>query len=216
MNSSDISRIFRTPPRLETQRLVLRMIGREDLCDMFDYSSREEVTRYLLWSPHPSIAYTRGYIRAVCKHYRVGDFYDWAIVSKDDSHMIGTIGFVKIDTQNRVGEIGYVVNPKYAGQGFATEAGRLVLDFGFEQLGLNRIEARYMAENTASRRVMEKIGMTYEGTARSLMFVKGKYRDISICAITREDYLSSRSSHSSNYSSKTSKTSKTSKASQKL
>lgn len=190
MNSSDISRIFRTPPTLETKRLVLRMIGRGDACDMHDYSSREDVTRYLLWSPHPSLAYTRGYIRAVCKHYRAGDYHDWAIVSKEDSHMIGTIGFTRIDTQNRVGEIGYVINPRYAGHGFATEAGRLVLKFGFEKLGLNRIEARYMVENTASRRVMEKIGMTYEGTARSLMFVKGKYRDISICAITRDDYLS--------------------------
>ncbi len=190
MNSSDISRIFRTPPTLETKRLVLRMIGRGDACDMHDYSSREDVTRYLLWSPHPSLAYTRGYIRVVCKHYRAGDYHDWAIVSKEDSHMIGTIGFTRIDTQNRVGEIGYVINPKYAGHGFATEAGRLVLKFGFEKLGLNRIEARYMVENTASRRVMEKIGMTYEGTARSLMFVKGKYRDISICAITRDDYLS--------------------------
>lgn len=188
MKNNELSRIFRTPPRLETEHLLLRMIDRRDRDDMYDYSSREDVTRYLLWSPHPSVDYTGGYIRSVVKHYRIGDFYDWAIVSKSDAHMIGTIGFTRLDMTNRVGELGYVVNPKYKGHGFATEAGRSILRFGFEQLGLNRIEARYMVENHASGRVMEKLGMSLEGVARCAMLVKGVCRDIAVCAITRDDY----------------------------
>mgnify|MGYP004485031279 FL=1 len=188
MNHRDILRIFRVPPTLESERLVLRMMDVKDSGDMFDYSAREDVTRYLLWSPHPDISYTRDYIKSVRRQYRRGDFFDWSIVLKSNVRMIGTVGYTRIDTPNNCGEIGYVLNPKYQNMGYATEAASLVVEFGFVTLGLNRIEAKYMSENTASRRVMEKVGMSFEGTMKERLLVKGRYRDISCCAITRKEY----------------------------
>lgn len=102
--------------------------------------------------------------------------------------MIGTCGFAKLDDRNAVGEIGYVLNKAFHHKGYASEAASAVIEFGFHKLGLNRIEGRYMAENQASRHVMERCGMTYEGTLRQLMLVRGEYRDIGLCALLKRDY----------------------------
>jgi ribosomal-protein-alanine N-acetyltransferase len=141
-----------------------------------------------LWSPHPDITYTRRYLEYLAGRYRLGQFYDWAIISKADGRMIGTCGFVRFDCPHNSAEIGYVLNPDHQGKGYMYEAARRVMQFGFSVLGLHRIEARYMTENLPSRRVMEKLGMTFEGVKRSAMLVKGLYRDIGYCAILANEF----------------------------
>ena len=84
------------------------------------------------------------------------------------------------------GEIGYVLHPDFWGKGYACEAARCVIDFGFERLGLHRIEARFMMGNEQSLRVMEKLGMRFEGYHADEIFVKGCYKTIGICAILAE------------------------------
>jgi ribosomal-protein-alanine N-acetyltransferase len=102
--------------------------------------------------------------------------------------MIGTCGFTSFDYDARSAEIGYVINPKYHKMGIATEAASRVIKYGFESLGLHRIEAHYMVGNDASRKVMENIGMRFEGIHREAMFVKGAYVSIGVCAMTVGDY----------------------------
>ena len=155
---------------------------------MYEYSKREDVTQYLLWSPHRDESYTYRYLGYIQSRYRAGDFYDWAVVLKENGKMIGTCGFTRLNTDDNSGEIGYVLNPDYWEMGLATETVAKVISYGFEILGLNRIEGRYMAGNEKSRRVMEKNGMTYEGTLRDLMFVKGEYVSVGICSILRKEY----------------------------
>ena len=157
---------------------------------MFDYARREEVTRYLAWSPHKSKDYTRQYLEYISRHYAIGDFYDWGIIDKESLKLIGTCGFTRFNFQNDSAEIGYVLSPDFWGRGLAEEAAREVIRFGFEKLLLNRIEAKYLKGNEASRRVMEKLGMSFEGTYRGSMMIKGKYRDVSVCAILRSEYVS--------------------------
>ena len=106
--------------------------------------------------------------------------------------MIGTCGFTSFDDDNNAGEIGYVLNPAYRGQGLMPEAALEVMKFGFLRLNLHRITARYMEGNAASRRVMDKIGMSFEGTFRRAVYIKGDYRTVSACAILREEFLSMR------------------------
>lgn len=191
MNRFD--KIFRPFPIIETPRLILRRMEKQDCVDMYEYACREETTRYLLWNPHPSIAYTKSYLTMVQRMYRSGGYYDWAVVERENGRMIGTCGFAKLDERHSVGEIGYVLNQAFRHKGYAAEAASAVIEFGFCRLGLNRIEGRYMAENEASRRVMEHCGMTYEGTLRQLMLVRGSYRDIGLCALLRQDYERMRS-----------------------
>ena len=155
---------------------------------MYAYAKNPEVTKYLLWSPHKSPDYTRSYLEYLAGRYRLGQHYEWAMVSKADGHMIGTCGFSRIECPQNAAEIGYVLNPAYRGQGLVAEAAERVLRFGFDVLGLHRVEARYMVGNDASRRVMEKLGMQFEGVRRGSMLVKGAYRDIGICSVLVNEY----------------------------
>ena len=183
-----IHRIFTHIPVIETERLYLRRMQSTDSHDMYEYARLEDVTQYLLWNPHPSEDYTRRYLEYLDGRYRAGDFYDWAIILKAENKMIGTCGFTKICCDSDSAEIGYVLNPKYWNMGIAAEAAGAVMKFGFENLTLNRIEAHYMADNIASRKVMEKIGMTHEGVLRDFMKIKGRYEDIGICSILYAEY----------------------------
>ena len=187
--------IFTNIPTIETERLILRKMMVSDADDMYEYSCKSEVTKYLLWSPHPDRYYTIDYLKFIGKRYKLGEFYDWAVIEKESGKMIGTCGFAKIDMQNRSAEIGYVLNPDFWGKGYATEMVGRVIDFGFRKVKLNRLECRYMVENVQSRRVMEKNGMTFEGVHRGYLYVKEKYRDIGFCAILREDYFGNKKSN---------------------
>ncbi|MBQ4291024.1 MAG: GNAT family N-acetyltransferase [Clostridia bacterium] len=188
MNKHYLYNIFSKIPILETNRLTLRRMKATDAGDMFEYASRADVTQYLTWNPHPDVDYTREYLTQVQKQYENGEFYDWAVILRDEMKMIGSCGFTSFDDDNSSGEIGYVLNPDFWGQGLMSEAVTAVLGFGFERLGLHRIEAKFMQENVRSRRVLEKCGMTYEGTHRDAMLVKGEFRTISVCAMLREEF----------------------------
>ncbi len=189
MKKESIYRIFSNMPQLETERFFLRKLTLDDTDDMYEYSKNSEVTKYLTWSPHPDKAYTFDYLSYLQNRYRTGDFYDWAIICKDSGKMIGTCGFTRFHFAHNGAEIGYVINPDYSGKGIATEVVGRVIRYGFEKLALERIECRFMVENEASRRVMEKNGMIFEGVSRKGMLIKGSYRDIGTCAIIREDFF---------------------------
>lgn len=183
----NILSVFRHTSCLTTDRLLLRKMRKKDAADMYDYAKRMDVTRYLLWQPHSDLAFTKRYLSYVESCYRTDKFYDLAVVYRAEDRMIGTCGFTRFDFLNHSAEIGYVLHPRYWNLGIATEAVCAVLRYGFETLGLNRIEARYMKDNMASRRVMEKCGMTFEGIQRSAMLIKGKYEDIGLFAKLRDD-----------------------------
>lgn len=188
MNKETLYRIFSHMPELETERLLLRPMRVCDSADMFAYAHDPEVTRYLLWRPHADVGYTRRYLEYLSGRYRIGAHYEWALIHRETGRMIGTCGFARIDTAHSCAELGYVLNPTFRGQELIPEAARRVLQFGFSVLGLHRIEARYMVENVASRRVMDKLGMSFEGIQRGSMLVKGAYRDIGVCAILANDF----------------------------
>jgi len=179
---------FSNIPRLVTERLVLRRLKVSDAADMFEYSKRRDVTKYLTWYPHPNLEYTEEYLRYISTRYATGDFYDWAVTLKDSGKMIGTCGFTRFDLPNNSAEIGYVLNPEYHGKGYATEAAKIVMRFGFEELKLHRLEARHMVGNGASHRVMEKLGMREEGTFRDSYYVRREYRTVTVCAILASEY----------------------------
>ena len=193
MKKEHICRIFSNMPELQTERLTLRRMRVGDAEDMYEYARRSEVSRYLLWSPHPNVYYTRDYLRYIATRYAAGSFYDWALVHKETGRMIGTCGFTTFDCPNDAAEIGYVLNPDYRGQGLAPEAVRAILDYGFEKLQLHRVEARFIEGNTASLRVMEKVGMRFEGYRREAMLVKGLYRTIGYCSMLQSEFLAQKS-----------------------
>lgn len=188
MKREKIFKVFSNMPTLHTERLSLRAMHPIDAEDMFDYAKRPEVTEYLLWYEHEDIHFTRDYLNYIGHRYALGDFYDWAVIEHESRKMIGTCGFTRFDTANNSAEIGYVLNPDFHRRGFGSEAVKKIIEFGFEELGLNRIEARFMQGNEASLALMKSVGMTFEGYMRDLIFVKGKYRTIGISSILRSEY----------------------------
>ena len=184
-----ISKVFAKPPKLYTGRLLLRAMDRRDARDMFEYACDPEVTKYLMWAPHDNIDFTVRFLKQVEASYKKGVFFDWGVEYRENGKFIGTCGLASVDLPNSAAEIGYVFNPRYWNRGIATEAVSEVIRFCFEELKLNRVEARYMTGNDASRRVMEKSGMLFEGVRRSSLFVRDGYRDVGVCAVTAADYF---------------------------
>ena len=191
MKSMQTEEIFIKFPCLKTQRLILRPLSFDDAKDVFTYSSRPEVTRYVLWNTHQTIHDTMDYIRSVNKRYLAREYIEWGIQLLDNSQIIGSIGFGEVNlVHNRV-EMGYVLSKDYWNQGIMTEAVEEILRFSFEDLTINRIMARCHEENHASEKVMQKAGMLYEGTLRQVMYVKHDYWTMKVYAILRRDYPTS-------------------------
>jgi len=153
-----IKKYFCPMPILLSERLFFRAMRKSDYRDMYEYAKQNRVTEYLLWRPHPDEDYTYDYLEYVESRYKIGDFYDWALVLRDSGKMIGTCGFNYFDKINNSAEIGYVLNPAYWNQGIATEAVKTVIRFGFVELDLNRIEARHMIGTCRAAGVWENGG----------------------------------------------------------
>ena len=117
---------------------------------------------------------------------RTGLPNQWRVVPKDIEQVIGLIGIIRWDPEARVAEIGFGIVQVMWGQGYMTEACRAVVDFGFEDMGLTRVEARCQITNPASARVLEKIGMKREGVVRDRVHSKAPEEDFWLYAIDRE------------------------------
>ncbi|MDQ3923896.1 MAG: GNAT family N-acetyltransferase [Actinomycetota bacterium] len=183
-----VREVLKNLPTLETERLILRKMTLDDAKAVFAYASDPEVTHYVIWEMHRTIEDSTAFLELALDKYESGGEPDWGIVYKGGHCLVGTCGFVNWDVDHTRAEIGYVLHKDYWGRGLMPEAVRAMIGFGFEQMGLNRIEARCIAKNTASARVMEKAGMTYEGTLREREFVKGAYRDMKLYSVLRSEY----------------------------
>ena len=180
--------VLKNLPTLETERLILRKMTLDDAKAVFAYASDPEVTHYVIWEMHRTIEDSTAFLELALGKYESGGEPDWGIVYKGGHCFVGTCGFVNWEDDHARAEIGYVLHKDYWGRGLMPEAVRAMIGFGFRKMGLNRIEARCIAKNTASARVMEKAGMTYEGTLREREFVKGAYRDMKLYSVLRSEY----------------------------
>ena len=182
------SDIFAQLPTLRTPRLTLRAARMSDAGDMYAYSRDPEVARHVLWDPHASIHQTRGYIRYLLRQYRSGAPSTFVIELTAERKVIGTIGLMWIQKENRSAEIGYSLSRAYWNRGLMTEAVGAVLRFCFDTLRLNRVEAQHETDNPASGVVMRHAGMQREGLLRQRIYNKGRFVDVELYAILRADY----------------------------
>ena len=152
---------------IETDRLVLRRFEQGDAQAMFtNWASDGEVTKYLMWPAHQSAAVSESILRDWLSQYEKPDYYQWAIVPRETMEPVGSIGVVQINEGARFMHVGYCIGRKHWGKGLMTEAFSSVIAFLFRETDVNRVEARHDPRNPASGRVMQKCGMTYEGTHR--------------------------------------------------
>lgn len=171
----------------ETRRLIIREFIEEDMVQVHEYASDPAVVTHSIWGPN-SLEDTRGYIRHTLElqqeEPRRG--FEYAVILKENGLLIGGCGLHITGTGQ--GEIGYCYNRLYWGQGYATEAAAALLDLGFHKLELHRIYATCRPENIGSARVMQKLGMTYEGHLRGHMYHKEKWMDSYQYSILEDEY----------------------------
>ena len=175
-------------PDLTTPRLVLRRLTMRDAADIYHYSRDTEVARHVLWDAHRSISESRSYLRYMLRCYRNHEPASWGIEYVQTGEVIGTIGFMWIQSDNSAAEVGYSLSRDYWNRGIMTEALKAVIAHGFGSMSLNRIEAQHETTNPASGAVMRKCGMVHEGTLRQRLYNKGKYVDVELYAILKRDY----------------------------
>lgn len=177
MGESRIDTGVRRYPELQTERLVLRRFTLDDASDVQRLAGEWEVARTLLSVPHP---YEEGmaeeWITDHPSEFERGEGVHFALVLSERGELCGACGLV-INLRDANAELGYWIGKPYWGRGYATEAAREVVRYGFEQLWLHRIYAAHFGTNPASGRVLEKIGMTYEGTRREHHRKWGDYED---------------------------------------
>lgn len=153
---------------LQTPRLLLRRYTPGDAQSMYDnWACDPEVTRYLTWPVHASVEVTRGLIENDwVPAYDKPDTYHWGLELKQAGTLIGDIAVVRINENIAEAELGWCMGKAWWGNGYMPEAARAVLGYLFDEVGFNRVMAVHDVNNPKSGRVMQKIGMTFEGVHR--------------------------------------------------
>lgn len=175
---------------IETQRLILRRFTESDADAAYrNFAGDPEVTRYLRWEHHKDANETRSVLAEWVGSYGDPAYYNWAIVLKDSGECIGAVGCAWMN--ERVGMIHtyYCIGKAWWGGGIVTEAYKAVIQFFFEEVSANRIEAYHEPNNPASGKVMQKCGLRYEGTLRQADYNNTGIVDAAVYGILHEEYL---------------------------
>ncbi len=173
---------------LETERLILRKATEEDMEDLYELYSQERVVELLPLALFTSLQDARDELIWYEKILEEGSGMRWVIEEKLSSKVIGTCGFLYYEKEHNRIEIGYDLHPSYWGKGYMTEALDTIIKYGFKDMNLNKIEAKAVVENSASAKVLVRLGFQQEGVLRQHEFEKGRYIDLAVYAILSEKY----------------------------
>lgn len=178
-------------PALETQRLVLRQIEEEHANALYEILSDEEVAKFEYFYAIQSVEKAIEFIRRYKSELEEGEEVTWGIFLKENNALIGTCCLGNFSESALRAEIGYTLLRSEWGKGYATEAAGEVIKFGFEVMGLNRIEATITPGNDASVQVLKKLNFMQEGVVRERDLIKGKLEDGIIMAILSREFMRS-------------------------
>ncbi|MCI0730272.1 MAG: GNAT family N-acetyltransferase [Chloroflexi bacterium] len=174
---------------LETERLLMREFVEGDWVAVLAYQSDPLYLRYYHWMERTE-ADVRAFVGMFLEQQRRRPRlkFQLALILKQEDRLIGNCGIRVNDPGLREANIGYEVDSRYWGHGYATEAARAILRFGFEELRMRRIWSYCLADNVGSARVLEKIGMRQEGRLREKEFVKGQWHDHLLYALLDHEW----------------------------
>lgn len=176
-------------PTLPTERLVLRPLRETDASAVAAGAGDKRVARYLLQVPSPyPIALARSWVRHRCEWWELGKGVTLAIATREDpTTLLGTVALRRY-ARDRRAELGYWLIANAWGHGYATEATRALVDYGFRAFNLARIYAMVLAGNTSSERVLDKLGMTREGVQRQHVKKGRRLCDVTLYGVLRADW----------------------------
>jgi [ribosomal protein S5]-alanine N-acetyltransferase len=175
-------------PVIETPRLTLRLLQKEDAPALQRLVSSYEIALNTLSIPHPyPESAAEEWIAMSEKGFDEGRMVNLAIIIRESGEFAGSIGLV-IKPEHDKAEIGYWIGVPFWNRGYATEAAKAIIDYGFAELKLNRIDAGHFDRNPSSGRVMQKLGMQYEGRLRQSIKKWDEYLDVEYYAILRSEW----------------------------
>lgn len=174
---------------IETDRLILRKFNLGDVNNMFNnWTSDNEVTKYLTWPTHTSDEISKMVIEMWIKDYDSLKNYQWCIELKESGQAIGSISVVNVKEDIATVEVGYCIGKKFWKQGITSEAFSALIPFFFEEVQVNRIEAHHDINNPNSGRVMGKCGLIKEGVLRQGAKNNTGICDVVIYGLVRDDW----------------------------
>ena len=177
-----------TAPTLQTERLILRSLTLEDAQDVQRLAGDRDVASTLIRIPHPyEDGMAEEWIHSCYTTFEKEESPHFAITLRTGGNFIGVMG-LELEREHERAELGYWLGKPYWGNGYATEAAKVVVAHGFQVLKLNRIYAYYFTRNAASGRVLEKIGMRYEGCRRQHTKKWGSFEDSIGYGMLKADY----------------------------
>jgi ribosomal-protein-alanine N-acetyltransferase len=174
---------------LETGRLILREFNENDWPDLLAYQADPRYLRYYEWTERTPTAvqeFVQMFLDQQQEQPRTK--FQLAVTLKPNRQLIGTCGIRTKSADAHEGDIGYELSPKHWGQGYAPEAARAIVQFGFAEMRLHRIWSWCIADNVASVRVLEKLGMRLEGRLRDKEYFKGRWWDTVLFAILDHEW----------------------------
>jgi [ribosomal protein S5]-alanine N-acetyltransferase len=191
--SSDASRIP-SDATLLSERLKLRPLEKKDAPFVQRLAGAAEVANTTLLIPHPyPDGAAEGFIEMTHADWDKGEQYVFAITLRSGGELCGAIG-LKLSPKHERGELGYWIGVPFWKQGYCTEAARAVLEFAFERLKLNSVVAHHFVRNPASGRVLQKIGMKYEGRLRQHVKKGERFEDLECYSILRSEWVAAQRS----------------------
>ena len=175
---------------LETPRLTLRPLVEGDFDAMHEMRSNPDVMRYLYQEPYTPEETRSALARrsASAAWVREGDWLSAAVVERATGLVVGDVALHWVSERDRTAEIGFVLDPRHQGKGFATEAARALLDWTFTTAGFHRVIGRTEARNAASARVLEKLGMRLEAHFVENEWVKGEWQSELVYSILDREW----------------------------
>jgi len=181
--------VFCTFPQLETERLVLRELRLDDAESLFAVLGDEEVTEFYDDEVYREVSQAEGQIEAWAEGFEARRSIRWGIARREDDVMVGTCGYYGFHGWHRRGGIGYELARSFWRQGIMTEALSAIIEFGFGEIGLNRIQAVVMPANEGSVKLLEKLGFRQEGILREYENWGDKaYVDVVMLSLLRREY----------------------------
>ena len=179
--------IFESFPEIETDSLILREIVPADMDAIYTIFADAEVTRYYDLNTMQRRREAAELIEFFAERFATESMIRWGITRKEDDRVIGTCGYVLLHRHR--GEIGYDLSRSEWRKGIMTEALDAMVDFGFRDMGLQRIEALVLPENVASAHLLRTLDFTEEGTLRDYDYFKGAFHDMRCFSILKEEYV---------------------------
>ena len=176
---------------IETERLILRRFKYEDNASMRKNWIADEKIQTMYSEPVYSTAEeVKELLDKYIGSYERDDYYRWAVVEKSSGECIGQIAYFLVDSKNHFAEIEYCIGAAFQGKGCATEAAKAVIAYGFDSINLHKVQICTKTINKPSKRVIEKCGLTYEGTLRDYFYMNGEYVGRLYFSILRDEYAS--------------------------